>query len=118
MFCSLSADVWGCWQEFGGVGGVFGGVGGPLSVPTCFGVDSSFRRGLGFLGGHMCFLGGFLGFLGGLLVFLGGRARMNECGRSAVPTCVRLCLSVCVCVRVCVHAFYFHAIMNPSWHFA
>ena len=27
------------------------GVGGPLSVPMCFGLDMSYRRGLGFLGG-------------------------------------------------------------------
>ena len=26
------------------------GVGGPLSVPTCFGLDMSIRRGLGYSG--------------------------------------------------------------------
>ena len=41
-------------RVFGAVGGclpVLAGVGGPLSLPTCFGLDMSIRRGLGYMGG-------------------------------------------------------------------
>ena len=50
VFLSLSAGVEGCWRPLRGVGGVFGGVGGPLSVPTCFDLDMSIRQALGFSG--------------------------------------------------------------------
>ena len=36
---------------FGGVGGLLGGVGEPLSFPTCFGKDMSIRRALGYMNG-------------------------------------------------------------------
>ena len=40
----MLAAVEGGWR-------VLKGVGGPLSVPTCFGLDMSIRRGLGYVGG-------------------------------------------------------------------